>query len=173
MKITIEQVTPEKYDIIYSLIRTAFETAKVKDGDEQDYTVGLRNSARYIPELELVAVEDKTVIGHIMLTCFPVNLSGKSPDNLLLLAPLSVLLEYRSRGIGTALVERAINKAEQEGYKAIFLCGDPAYYSRFGFKPTTEYGIDNCNDIPAECCMVKELIPGSLKELQGTIDFYG
>ena len=59
---TIRQATPEDFDAIYSLVKTAFQTAKVSDGDEQDFVLKLRKG-RYIPELELVAEEDGVLIG--------------------------------------------------------------------------------------------------------------
>lgn len=34
---TIRQVRPADYDSIYAFVRTAFETAKVSDGTEQDF----------------------------------------------------------------------------------------------------------------------------------------
>ena len=45
---TIRQATPEDFDAIYSLVKTAFQTAKVSDGDEQDFVLKLRKG-RYIP----------------------------------------------------------------------------------------------------------------------------
>lgn len=38
----IRQETKEDLDEVYQLIKTAFETAKVKDGDEQDFAVKLQ-----------------------------------------------------------------------------------------------------------------------------------
>ena len=64
---TIRQATPKDFDAIYSLVKTAFQTAKVSDGGEQDFVLKLRKGS-YIPELELVAEEDGVLIGHIMLT---------------------------------------------------------------------------------------------------------
>ena len=49
---TIRQATPEDFDAIYSLVKTAFQTAKVSDGDEQDFVLKLRKG-RYIPSWNL------------------------------------------------------------------------------------------------------------------------
>lgn len=69
MEYIIRQETEQDHPAIYDLIRTAFETAKVSDGDEQDFAVNLRNNSKlYIPELALVAEEGGKLIGHIMLT---------------------------------------------------------------------------------------------------------
>ena len=45
---TIRQATPEDFDAIYSLVKTAFQTAKVSDGGEQDFVLKLRKGS-YIP----------------------------------------------------------------------------------------------------------------------------
>ena len=106
---TIRQATPEDFDAIYSLVKTAFQTAKVSDGGEQDFVLKLRKGS-YIPELELVAEEDGVLIGHIMLTGASIRENGGCFGTLLL-APLSVALEWRAKGIGTALIREALAKA--------------------------------------------------------------
>ena len=128
---TIRQAKPEDFDAIYSLVKTAFQTAKVSDGDEQDFVLKLRKG-HYIPELELVAEEDGVLIGHIMLTGASIRENGGCFDTLLL-APLSVALEWRAKGIGAALIREALAKAAALGHSSAVLIGDPGYYGRFGF----------------------------------------
>lgn len=68
-----------------------------------------------------------------MLTKFEIQ--GQYPAfEMLLLAPLSVHLEYRKEGVGSALIRRSFELAKQIGYHSVIVLGDPAYYSRFGFK---------------------------------------
>jgi len=167
---TIRQENEKDLDAIYQLIRTAFRTANVKDGDEQDFAAGLRNSERYIPELALVAEQQGKLIGHIMLTRNYVTQPDGSKYPALLLAPVSVLLEYRDIGIGSALINESCRLAREMGYKAIFLVGDPAYYSRFGFVQTSTFHIYPAMDIPAQFVQVKELTPGALKGVEGAVD---
>src|SRR3954466_9314814 len=52
----------------------------------------------------------------------------------LLLGPLTVEPPFRSRGIGRALLERALKDAKAKGHRLVVLVGDRAYYSRVGFK---------------------------------------
>ena len=49
------------------------------------------------------------------------------------IAPLSVLPDHQSTGIGSMLMKEAIRKSERIGMDALFLLGDPNYYKRFGF----------------------------------------
>ncbi len=52
----------------------------------------------------------------------------------LLLGPLTVEPPFRDRGIGRALMDRALADAKAAGHRLIVLVGDEAYYSRVGFK---------------------------------------
>ncbi len=169
---SIRPETPEDYPEVYNLIRKAFKTANVMDGDEQDYALNLRESKKYIPQLALVAESDGKLIGHIMFTHFPVVQPDGTHFDALLVAPLSVLLEYRNKGIGSALMHEGFRIATQMGFRAAFLAGDPNYYSRFGYRQTSDYGIVNINGIPDQFIMVKELQPDTLNDVSGTIDLH-
>lgn len=166
-------IRPEQekdYDEIYKLIKTAFRTANVKGGDEQDFAVNLRNGGNYIPELALVAEQGDKIIGHIMLTKTWVTQPNGSVFNALLLAPVSVMLEYRDIGVGKALIQESCRLAGELGYKAVFLVGDPNYYSRFGFVRTSNHGIYSKDNIPEQFVQVKELVPDALKDIHGVVD---
>lgn len=166
----IRQETEKDYPEIYNLIKIAFETAKVKDGNEQDFANGLRNSENYIPELALVAETEDMLIGHIMFTKTYVIQPDNSKFEGLLIAPLSILLEYRNMGIGSILIKEGFRLAKKSGYKAVFLCGDPAYYNRFGFRSTASFGIKYAHDVPEKYIMAYELEKGALDRIIGTID---
>ncbi len=77
--------------------------------------------------VSLVAQEDGQVVGHAALSRLA------SPQRGLALAPVSVLTARQRRGIGSALVRSGIERARELGYEMVFVLGDPAYYSRFGF----------------------------------------
>lgn len=174
----IRQEQPEDYDVIYQMIKTAFETAKVKDGDEQDFANRLRAGNKYIRELALVAEENDAIIGHIMLTRTAVRSDNQKDQYFaaVLLAPLAVAMEYRNKGVGGQLITTSMNLARDMGYTAVFIAGDPAYYGRFGFVPTKGYNIRCTLDVPEEfidCIMVCELVPDALRGIAGLVDFNG
>jgi len=158
------------YSGIYELVKVAFQTAKVSNGKEQDFVIQLRNSDNYIPELALVAEHNDKLIGHIMLTKTFISLNNEKLE-ILLLAPISVVLEYRNKGIGSKLINESFKLAKEMGYKSVILVGNPAYYSRFGFKPSVDFGIKNSNNIPDEYVMAYELVPNALNGISGIIDF--
>ncbi|MFZ5596613.1 MAG: GNAT family N-acetyltransferase [Bacillota bacterium] len=166
----IRRETPEEFSQIYDFVKVAFQTAKVSDGKEQDFVNQLRSGGNYIPELALVAEENGKLIVHIMLTkTYIVN--GDNKFETFLLAPVSVALEYRNRGVGSNLIKESFKLAKEMGYTSVVLVGDPAYYHRFGFKASVNFGIKNTNNIPDEYVMACELVPDALHGISGTIDF--
>lgn len=166
--IIVRQTTEADYTTVYDLIKTAFLSAEHSDGDEQDYAVNLRNGENYIPELDLVAESDGQPVGHIMFTKTYVTKPDGSRYDTLLVAPLSVLLEYRSKGFGSALMKEGFRIAVAMGYKSAFLIGEPDYYQRFGFKLSYLSGI-NHESFPAEYVMAKELVPHALDGITGIV----
>jgi len=165
----IRQENQDEFKQIYDLVKVAFQTAKVSDGKEQDFVERLRKSSNYIPELALVAEVNQQLIGHIMLTRSYISNCGHRTETLLL-APVSVVLEYRNKGVGSKLIRRSFELARSAGYKSIVLVGDPSYYSRFGFRKSVDFGIRCLQNIPEEYVLVCELVPGALNGISGTID---
>ena len=105
---TVRQEREAEFPAIYELIRTAFATAEVSDGDEQDFANRLRIHGNYIPELALVAECQGKLIGHIMLTRTVVTQDDGTPYEALMIAPLSVVLDYRNQGVGSALLKEGL-----------------------------------------------------------------
>jgi putative acetyltransferase len=114
----IRQEKPSEFQTIYDLVKVAFQTAKVSNENEQNFVAELRSSGNYIPELALVAEDNAKLVGHIMLTKTCVTM-GNSKFNTLLLAPLSVAIEYRKRGIGSQLIVESLKLAKDMGFSAV------------------------------------------------------
>ena len=62
----IRQEKINDYEEVYSVVKTAFETAEHSDGNEQDLVIKLRKSDNFIPELSLVAIKDNKIVGYIL-----------------------------------------------------------------------------------------------------------
>lgn len=167
----IRTETKADYAEIYEFVKTAFATAKVKDGTEQDFVDKLRAGDGYIPELALVIEDNGKIIGHVMLTkTYVVNDNARFEG--LLMAPLAVAIEYRDKGLGGGLLQNALAKAKEMGYKAAFLVGDRNYYQRFGFKPARQRNIYMDMDLPEDLIdnvMALELEPGTLNGVSGVV----
>src|SRR5271156_2198858 len=87
--------------------------------------------------LALVATESGRLIGTVRLWHV---LAGPGRPALLL-GPLAVDPGCRSRGIGAALMTRAIAEAQRRGHREILLVGDEPYYGRFGFSAAATGGL--------------------------------
>lgn len=86
-----------------------------------------------------VADHDGAVVGHVMLAPALLDAPERLVD-VLVLSPLAVLPERQRRGIGAALVARALAEADAQGAPLVFLEGDPGYYGRLGFLRADEHG---------------------------------
>lgn len=168
--IVLRPVRAADHRAVHAFVKTAFETAKVSNGTEQDFVDGLRASSGHLPELELVAVEGDEIVGHVMLTRTKID-TATGPREILLLAPLAVRLAERRRGLGARLVAAVTARARDAGFDAVILVGDPAYYGRFGFRAGTDFGVRNTAGIPDPVVQILELVPGALAGTTGTIDF--
>ncbi len=87
-----------------------------------------------------VALVDGRAVGHVRLTRGWIDAEARLVE-VLVLSPLSVAPESQRRGIGRALVARAVAEARHAGVPAIFLEGDPAYYSTLGWRSASELGV--------------------------------
>lgn len=84
--------------------------------------------------------------------------------------PVAVLPSMQKQGIGSKLIEEGNKEALGMGYKKIFVLGDPAYYSRFGFVPAREYNYYCEFDQEGEHFMV---LGSEAKEPEKTMVYYG
>ena len=98
--------------------------------DEARLVELLRQSAH--PRLSLVAECRGEPVGHVFFS--PVLIEGPSESpSCAGLAPLAVLPEFQGRGAGALLVRAGLQACPALGWQAVFLLGEPEYYSRFGF----------------------------------------
>lgn len=148
----IRQENKNDYEEVYSVIKTAFETAEHSDGNEQDLVNDLRKSDSFIPELALVAVRDDRIVGYILFTKIKI---GEYEE--LALAPLCVLPEYQRQGIGKMLIKAGHQTATNLGYHYSVVLGSEDYYPKFGYVPAKQYGITAPFDVPSENFMAIKL----------------
>ena len=132
----------------------------------------IRSKRFYLPELELIMVESDTdtVIGYVMFSRF--HLDGNYETELLILTPAAVKTQLQRQHISKELIEYGFQKAAELGYKAVIVEGNPRNYRSRGFVTSADYGITAHASVglPApECLMVKELVPGSLEHIHGTV----
>ena len=132
----------------------------------------IRSKKYYLPELELLMIEDGEVIGYVMFSRFHVE--GKYEDRLVLLSPAAVKTSCQRQGISRELIEYGLKKAAEMGFTAAMVEGNPANYRARGFQTSANFGIvagPNIHLPHVDCLMVAELIPGGLEGMQGEVDY--
>jgi len=102
----------------------------------------------------------------------PVALDGHHQLKIIGLAPMAVVPQRQRQGIGSALVLEGLEDCKKLGLGAVVVLGHAEYYPRFGFVPSTQFGIRSEYDVPEEVFMVKELTPGYLDGAKGAIKYH-
>jgi predicted N-acetyltransferase YhbS len=87
----------------------------------------------------------------------------------LLLGPLTVEQPFRSRGVGRALLDRALKEAKTRGHRLVLLVGDEAYYSRVGFKAVPKGRVTMPGPVDYKRLLVTELVDGAFTDVIGAI----
>lgn len=160
MTIDVRTEEPDDRDAVRRVNEAAFDTAT-----EADLVEALRADGDAVPELCLVAVDDGEVVGHI---CFSrARLDGGDVE-ILALAPMAVLPERQSQGIGGELVREALARAARTGYPLVIVLGHADYYPRFGFDPASAYGVAAPFEVPDENWMAYTL-PAYEPGTRGTV----
>lgn len=119
--------------------------------------------------LSLVAAQDGLVIGHILFT--PVTIAPPQPGARGLgIGPVAVLPEFQRAGIGSRLMRAGLDHVRRLGFTFVVLLGDPAYYSRFGFKPGRGFGFTSDYGDGDEF-QALELLPGALAGMSGHVRY--
>jgi predicted N-acetyltransferase YhbS len=87
----------------------------------------------------------------------------------LLLGPLTVEPPFRGRGVGRALLERALKDAKAKGHRLVLLVGDEAYYSRAGSKAVPKGRAIMPGPVDYNRLLVAELVDGAFIGVSGPI----
>ncbi len=147
-----------------ALLDQAFGETRYRKSSER-----LREDRLPAEGLSFIAAEGKRVIGTARLW----NIACGNGQSALLLGPVAVAEDCRSRGLGAAMVRRAIQTARKLGYAAIVLVGDPEYYSRFGFSGAKTSALWMPGPFERHRLLGRELKAGALDGARGMIGAVG
>ncbi len=138
------------------VVRAAFDRKM-----EAELVAALRASGDGV--IELVADDDGDIAGHILFSRLG------TPDRCIALAPVSVVPTRQYQGIGSMLIGEGLRRAASEQWDAVFLVGDPDYYTRFGFNVATAARFETA--YPKRYLLALELAKGSLRRRSGKVEF--
>ncbi|MDO6712764.1 N-acetyltransferase [Aliiglaciecola sp. 2_MG-2023] len=131
MSIRIRKEQSSDVQSIHDVTVAAFLDVAHTDHTEQFIVNALRESG--VLSISLVAEDGGNIVGHVALS--PVTITDGA-NSWYGLGPISVLPNNQCKGIGSKLMNAAIQVLKNIKAKGCVVLGDPSYYHRFGFKPT-------------------------------------
>jgi len=166
MKIVIRKATEPDFRITENITRETFWNLNKPGCDEHLVLNKLRKSNSYIAELDLVAVFEDKIIGHVISSRAKI-MDVLHENEILCVGPLSVLPRFQKSGIGSMLMNESIQKAEELGFSGMILFGNPDYYHRFGFVNAEKYRITTKDYQNFEPFMALEIQEQGLANVNG------
>ena len=171
---TITSMKPEYLESSLNLVDEVFTEHENADEGRlvRSLVEEIRSKKYYLPELELLMLEDGQPVGYVMFSRF--HIEGRYTDQLVLLSPAAVKTSLQRQHICRDLIEYGFVKAREMGFTAAMVEGNPANYRSRGFVTSKKHGIVAGPKIhlPHEdCLMVAELVPGGLDGMHGEVDY--
>lgn len=124
----------------------------------------LREGAPHLPELSFTALVGTLLVGSVRLS--PI-LAGDEPG--LILGPLTVDPAFENRGIGAALMRRALEAARTDRHSLVLLVGHEPYYERFGFRCVPPGQLIMPGPVDPARFLALELEEGALARAEGPV----
>jgi predicted N-acetyltransferase YhbS len=124
----------------------------------------IRERLGHRPELSFTARIGTLLVGSVRLTSVRI---GDTPA--LLLGPLTVEPPFRERGIGQALIERALAEARTRGHRLVLLVGDEPYYGKCGFRKIPKGQAKLPGPVDPARLLICELAAGAFDGVGGAI----
>jgi predicted N-acetyltransferase YhbS len=119
-----------------------------------------------------VAVDRDKIVGALFFS----RLTFEKSIDVFILAPVAVRSDRQGMGIGQNLIDHGLKELKRRGARIVITYGDPAFYSKVGFRPISEDVIrapfklsqpegwlgqsltdDSIEAIPGPCSCVKAL----------------
>ncbi|MGI9351811.1 MAG: GNAT family N-acetyltransferase [Rhizobiaceae bacterium] len=162
-KFHITNENPEDYDVVEKLAEEAFGPGRFTRT-----AFRLREGISHEPELSFVTWNDDKAIAAVKLTKIWVG------DTVaLLLGPLVVADEFKSKGYGAELMKKAVDAAREADFNCIILVGDLPYYQRFGFGVIPQGQITLPGPVDPHRLLACPLKEGALHGISGLVRPYG
>lgn len=124
----------------------------------------LRENVAHQLEVSFTAHIGTLLVGSVRLS--PVRIGE---TKALLLGPLTVEPAFRERGVGQALIKRALDEARAKGHRLAILVGDESYYGKCGFRPISAGAVSMPGPVDPARLLVAELVDGAFAGVSGQI----
>jgi len=124
----------------------------------------LREQVEHLRELSFTARIGTLLIGSVWLS--PIRIGEAKA---LLLGPVTVEPAFRDRGVGQALIDRALKEAKDKGHRLVVLVGDETYYEKCGFKRIPRGRAIMPGPVDPARLLLAELVEGAFDGVSGPI----
>ena len=124
----------------------------------------LREGVPPIASLCFIAQVGTMLVGSVRL-----NTIKAGSSKALILGPLAVEPAFSDRGIGSRLMEMALDQAKADGHQLVFLVGDLPYYALFGFKMVPQGRVTMPGPVDPQRFLALELQAGALEAVSGLL----
>jgi predicted N-acetyltransferase YhbS len=124
----------------------------------------LREQVTHRLDVSFTARIGTLLVGSVRLS--PVRIGDAKA---LLLGPLTVEPAFRERGVGQALIARALGEARAKGHKLVMLVGDEPYYGKCGFKRVPPGRAIMPGPVDPARLLVAELADGAFEGVSGPV----
>jgi predicted N-acetyltransferase YhbS len=154
------------------LAETKTDAAAIERLHERTFGPGRYSKTAYRLREQVVHRLDLSFTAHIgTLLVGSVRLSPVriGETQALLLGPLTVEPAFRERGVGQALMERALKEARAKGHRLVILVGDEPYYGKSGFKPVPPGRALMPGPVDPARLLVAELVEGAFSGVSGPV----
>lgn len=138
-QLTIRPETPNDWVAVQRVTADAFSNSEYGHNGEAELVQSLRKSSASV---SLVALLGTELVGHVLLSEAEIRINDERHSGLGL-APISVATKHQRQGIGSSLMKAAVEAASQKTSEFVIVLGEPAFYSRFGFRPAADYGVSH------------------------------
>jgi predicted N-acetyltransferase YhbS len=159
LALTILSETPADADAIERLYERTFGP-----GRYARTAFRIREGAGHVVDLSYTARIGTLLVGSVRLT--PIRIGETAA---LLLGPLTVEPPFRRRGIGFALMQRALAEAKHKGHRLVVLVGDEPYYAKAGFGRIPKGQARMPGPVDPARLLVAELVEGAFAGVSGPI----
>jgi len=127
---------PEERGAVEDLLRRVYRRE-----DEARLLAELRRSPDFVPEMSVVADLEGTLAGYALFMKAGVAAeSGSYPSAALVL--LAVPPEHKRSGVAERLIRHSVERGRGLGLRFLFVIGESGYFTRFGFKKASDFGLE-------------------------------
>ena len=158
----IQPESPEDFYAVEKLAEIAFGPGRFTRS-----AFRLREGVSHEADLSFTLHRMGELIGSVKLTRILIG-----NDLALLLGPLVVAPEFKNKGVGSALMEKAVEAAKLAGHAVILLVGDFDYYKKFGFEQARHGQIKLPGPVDPDRILICSLKEGVSDKFKGLASSY-